>query len=192
MFDFQSLIKYILEGFAVALAAYAIPQKRVDPQEIAVIALVAAAVFAVLDQFAPAVASGARQGAGFGIGFRQVNFEGFEDDALPDVDVDVDATQVPKCIKNASGQCTYAPSMSKDDRSRVLCKPETSCKAVNACKMGPEGQCVWENDTFRQHADASGMSCQGVDVNGKRVCQMRPDVSEDNDIEGFEGFSKVF
>lgn len=190
MFDFQSLIKYILEGFAVALAAYAIPQKRVDPQEIAVISLVAAAVFAVLDQFAPAVASGARQGAGFGIGFRQVNFEGFEDDAPPDVDVD--ATQVPKCIKNKSGKCTYNPSISQDDRSRFLCTPKTMCKAVNACKMGPDGQCVWENDSFRQYADSSGMSCQGVDVNGKRDCQMRPNVSEDNEIEGFSGFSKVF
>ena len=80
MFDLQSLIKYLLEGLAVAVAAYLIPRKTVDYGEIALIALTASAVFAVLDQFAPAVAVGARQGAGFGIGFHQVGmgYEGFQ------------------------------------------------------------------------------------------------------------------
>ncbi len=84
MFDIQSLIKYLLEGLAVAVAAYLIPKKSVDPKEIALIALTAAAIFAVLDQFAPAVAIGARQGAGFGIGFSQVGmgYEGFEGQIL--------------------------------------------------------------------------------------------------------------
>ena len=49
------------------------------------IALTAAAVFAVLDNFAPNVGSGARQGAGFGIGYTMVGgsedgAETFEDD----------------------------------------------------------------------------------------------------------------
>jgi hypothetical protein len=81
MFDLQSLIKYLLEGLAVAVAAYLIPRKTVDYREIALIALTASAIFAVLDQFAPAVAVGARQGAGFGIGYHQVGmgYEGFQD-----------------------------------------------------------------------------------------------------------------
>ena len=81
MFDIQSLIKYLLEGLAVAVAAYFIPQVKVQPKEIILIALTAASVFAVLDQFAPAVAAGARQGAGFGIGFGQfggMGLEGFD------------------------------------------------------------------------------------------------------------------
>ena len=71
-------LKYLLEGLAVAAAAYYIPQKKTSLREVAMIALTAAATFAVLDIFAPAIASGARQGAGFGIGANHVGFgEGF-------------------------------------------------------------------------------------------------------------------
>ena len=87
MFDLQSLVKYLLEGAAVAVAAYLIPRKKVDVTEIALIALTAAAVFAVLDSFAPLVAVSARHGAGFGIGYQQVGFgrpgfEGFNGQSL--------------------------------------------------------------------------------------------------------------
>ena len=72
-------LKYILEGLAIAAAAYFIPRKSASLQEVAMIALTGAATFAVLDLFAPAVASGARLGAGFGVGANHVGFgEGFE------------------------------------------------------------------------------------------------------------------
>jgi len=82
MFDVNSLVKYILEGIAVAIAAFYIPRRNVDPKEIAMIALTAAAAFAVLDMFSPGVAAGARQGTGFGIGYnitRGVGIEGYAD-----------------------------------------------------------------------------------------------------------------
>lgn len=80
MLDVQSLVKYLLEGLAVAAAAFYIPKRTADLKEIAMIAVTAAAVFAVLDQFAPAVSGGARQGAGFGIGYNITSgLEGFED-----------------------------------------------------------------------------------------------------------------
>ena len=69
MIDTQSLLKYALEGLAVAVAAYYLTKKRTDIKEILTIALVAAGTFLILDQFAPGVAAGARQGSGFGIGF---------------------------------------------------------------------------------------------------------------------------
>ena len=65
---FKRLVKYCLEGLAVAIASYAIPQRSMDKQEIVTIALTAAATFAVLDVLAPSIALGARKGAGFGIG----------------------------------------------------------------------------------------------------------------------------
>jgi hypothetical protein len=84
MFDVQSLVKYLLEGAAVAVAAYYIPRRTVDLKEVAIIAFTAAMVFAVLDLFAPAVSGGARQGAGFGIGYNIATglggLEGFEDE----------------------------------------------------------------------------------------------------------------
>ena len=82
MLDTQSLVKYLLEGVAVAAAAFYLTQKKTNPQEVLMIALVASATFAVFDQFAPAVASGARQGSGFGIGYNLVG--GGEDD-LPEL-----------------------------------------------------------------------------------------------------------
>lgn len=80
MFDLQSLVKYVLEGAAVAAAAFYIPSRKSDLKEVLMIALTAAAVFAVLDNFAPNVGSGARQGAGFGIGYTMVGGEGDMDD----------------------------------------------------------------------------------------------------------------
>jgi len=72
-------VKYLLEGLAIAVAAYVIPQKKTNVKDVAKIALVGAITFAVLDMFAPAVSSGARTGAGFGIGAQHVGFlEGME------------------------------------------------------------------------------------------------------------------
>jgi hypothetical protein len=71
-------IKYLLEGIAVAVAAYFIPKKKVNMTEIMFIALSAAATFAILDVFAPSVGEGARKGAGFGIGANTVGWPGME------------------------------------------------------------------------------------------------------------------
>ena len=69
-------IKYLVEGLILSLAAYAIPQKSLQFDEIAIIGLVAAATFSILDTFLPTVADNARQGAGLGVGFGLVGFNG--------------------------------------------------------------------------------------------------------------------
>jgi hypothetical protein len=61
-------LKYLLEGLAVAVAAIYIPKKALAMDEVATLALTAAAVFALLDVLAPSVGVTARQGAGFSIG----------------------------------------------------------------------------------------------------------------------------
>lgn len=68
--------KYAFEGAIVATAAYFIPGHKLDPEEILILALVAAATFAVLDLFAPSIGQAARTGAGFGIGANLVGFPG--------------------------------------------------------------------------------------------------------------------
>ena len=77
-FDFSELIKraikYLVEGIMVAIAAYAIPKKALNVEEIIIIALMAAATFSVLDVFVPSIASSARGGAGLGIGANLVGF----------------------------------------------------------------------------------------------------------------------
>ena len=62
------LVKYALEGLAVAVACYLLPGKRLRADEIGMVALTALAVFAILDIYAPSVGSSARTGAGFSIG----------------------------------------------------------------------------------------------------------------------------
>ncbi len=61
-------LKYLLEGLAVAVAAIYIPKKALAMDEVATLALTAAAVFALLDVLAPSVGVTARQGAGFSLG----------------------------------------------------------------------------------------------------------------------------
>ena len=68
------LVKYALEGLAVAVAAYLLPGKVLKLSEIGMIALTALATFAILDIYAPSVGSSARSGAGFGIGANLVGF----------------------------------------------------------------------------------------------------------------------
>lgn len=62
------IIKYILEGGMVAVAVALIPSKKLTPEEILIIALVAAATFSLLDMFAPSIGASARLGSGFAIG----------------------------------------------------------------------------------------------------------------------------
>jgi ABC-type Co2+ transport system permease subunit len=71
----KRVIKYLIEGFVVALAAALFPKnKKLNVEEIFFIGLTAAAVFALLDTFVPSVGASARQGAGFGIGANLVGF----------------------------------------------------------------------------------------------------------------------
>ena len=80
MFDLSELvkraIKYLVEGLMVAIAAYAIPQKRLRLDEVALIAITAAATFSILDTYVPSMGVSARSGAGFGIGANLVGFPG--------------------------------------------------------------------------------------------------------------------
>ena len=70
-------IKYLVEGLMVAIAAFAIPKKRLEMDEVALIALTAAATFSILDTYAPSIGVSARSGAGFGIGANLVGFARF-------------------------------------------------------------------------------------------------------------------
>ena len=72
----MKMLKYGLEGLAVAVAAYYIPKREVRIKEVIMIALTAAIVFMLLDTFAPEIGVGARSGAGFGIGAAGVGFKG--------------------------------------------------------------------------------------------------------------------
>jgi ABC-type Co2+ transport system permease subunit len=80
MFDLGELvkriIKYLVEGLMVAIAAYAIPKRSLNLEEIALIALTAAATFSILDTYIPSMGVTARSGAGFGIGANLVKFPG--------------------------------------------------------------------------------------------------------------------
>jgi|TARA_B110000093_G_C12969697_1_gene411666 ABC-type Co2+ transport system permease subunit len=80
MFDVAEIvkrvIKYLVEGIMVAIAAYAIPKRSMNMEEILFIALTAAATFSILDMYVPSIAVTTRSGAGFGIGANMVRFPG--------------------------------------------------------------------------------------------------------------------
>ena len=80
MFDIAELIKriikYLIEGLMVAIAAFAIPKRSLNLEEIALLALTAAATFAILDTYIPSIGASARSGAGLGIGLNLTKFPG--------------------------------------------------------------------------------------------------------------------
>ena len=70
----ERAIKYLVEGLMVAIAAYAIPKRSLNLDEVALISLTAAATFSILDTYVPSMGVSARSGAGFGIGANLVGF----------------------------------------------------------------------------------------------------------------------
>jgi hypothetical protein len=64
----KRIIKYLIEGLAVAVVAMIVPRKPLNVDEILIIALIAAASFSILDTFVPSMGSSMRGGAGFGLG----------------------------------------------------------------------------------------------------------------------------
>lgn len=70
MFDYYKLLKYLLEGLAVAIAALIVLG---NTRGIILIALTASAVFAILDHLSPVISDGAHRGTGFGIGWNLVH-----------------------------------------------------------------------------------------------------------------------
>jgi ABC-type Co2+ transport system permease subunit len=80
MFNFKEImkriIKYLVEGLMVAIACYAIPKQSLQLDEIALLALVAAATFSILDTYIPTMGQSARTVAVAGIGFSLVGFPG--------------------------------------------------------------------------------------------------------------------
>ena len=82
MFDFtefiKRIIKYLVEGFIVAIACYVIPnaKRALDMEEILLLALTAAATFSILDTYIPSMGVSARTGSGLGIGMTLTGFPG--------------------------------------------------------------------------------------------------------------------
>jgi hypothetical protein len=70
------VVKYLVEGLFVAVAAIFVPRRTLPWDEIVTLGVVAAAVFAILDVVSPSIGATARQGAGFGIGANLVGFPG--------------------------------------------------------------------------------------------------------------------
>ena len=70
----KRIIKYLVEGLMVAIAAYAIPKRSLNIEEIVLIGLTAAATFSILDTYIPSMGVSARQGTGLGIGLKLAGF----------------------------------------------------------------------------------------------------------------------
>ena len=62
------ILKYLVEGIGVAIAAYYISKKKTNISEVVGIGITAASIFSILDLVSPAVSIGARFGAGLSIG----------------------------------------------------------------------------------------------------------------------------
>jgi hypothetical protein len=72
----KRIVKYILQGLVISFAAIIIPKRTPDLEEAFTLAVIAAAVFAILDILAPNSLMGesARFGAGLGLGMQLVRF----------------------------------------------------------------------------------------------------------------------
>jgi len=70
----KRVVKYVLQGAIVAIAAILLPDNKPKFQDVIALALVAACTFAIVDSFAPSMSYPVQLGAGFGIGANMVGF----------------------------------------------------------------------------------------------------------------------
>jgi cysteine-rich repeat protein len=78
----RKVLKYLVEGLAIAFVAFYLPRRKLKLSEILAISLTAATTLLILDTFTESnISDGTRFGAGFGIGANLVGFpaEGFRD-----------------------------------------------------------------------------------------------------------------
>ena len=64
----RRMVKYLVEGLVVGLAAVIIPKKTPSLEEVVAIGITAAAVFSLLDVYSPSISAAARTGAGLAVG----------------------------------------------------------------------------------------------------------------------------
>jgi hypothetical protein len=73
----KRVVKYVLEGLVVAIAAILLPTKgKPDFESVIALALVAACTFAIIDTMMPSLSYPVNMGVGFGIGANLVKFPG--------------------------------------------------------------------------------------------------------------------
>lgn len=74
----KRVVKYVLEGLVVAMAALVLPKQKPDMEAALALGLVAAATMCVVEVFSPnnVMANAVRSGAGMGVGFGLVGFPG--------------------------------------------------------------------------------------------------------------------
>ena len=72
----KRVVKYVLEGLVVAIAAILLPKSKPDFEAVIALALVAASTFAIVDTMMPSLSTPLNMGVGFGIGANLVNFPG--------------------------------------------------------------------------------------------------------------------
>ena len=177
----KALLKYIIEGIAVAVCVYLLPNKKIHMNEVLLIGLTAAAIFAILDEFSPVISSGTRTGAGLGLGLQQVGVgigagagslqlgaygvEGFDTD---------DTTMPSSAVCTDSGKCTYSKKASTKDKSRYVCSNRTdTCTPVSPCTLDEKNKSCSMNHKYSNLADLSGRECTFSKVNGKDSCLLK-------------------
>ena len=70
----KRVVKYVLEGLIVAIAAIILPKNKFDFEAVIALALVAASTFAIIDTMMPSLSHPVNMGVGFGIGANLVGF----------------------------------------------------------------------------------------------------------------------
>ena len=195
----MSIVKYLLEGAGVAIAAYVIPTHKLPSNVdslivLLVIGLTATMVFAVLDIFAPIIAQSSRRGAGFGIGMNTVGWglEGFDADgsapagavpAVPSAHPSnqphlMDAEAVGTCASSTSS-CTYAPNATPKQRAKYVCQVKSGACSPTAACVNAGGVCEMR-DEIRGQVDVVGKTCTLEQVPAQSVCRLSQATTSEN------------
>jgi hypothetical protein len=192
MITTMSIVKYLLEGAGVAIAAYVIPTHKFPSNVdslivVLIIGLTATMVFAVLDIFAPVIGQSSRRGAGFGIGMNTVGWglEGFNTDpSIPGIVQPsiqphlIDAEAVGTCSSSTSS-CTYAPNATPKQRAKYVCQVKSgACSPTTAC-VNAGGVCEMKDD-IRGQVDVVGKTCTLEQVPAQSVCRLSQATTSEN------------
>lgn len=149
------IVKYLLEGLAVAIASHLVAGQKLDVKEIMMLGLSATAVFIVLDYYATDIAVGARHGAGFGIGAQMVggSEEAEEAEEAEEIPVAAETTLSPNNPhKLVNGMYSHKV---------LLAGFNENAKAANTTTTHRQHRYPWGSK-----ASASGNPCDGDQTGG--------------------------
>lgn|SRR3989338_9684528 len=162
----KSLIKYLIEGFAISLVLFLVPSNKLSIKEIAMIGLTASSIFAVLDITSPTIGQMSKNGFGLGTGLILGNYGVESFDNLDGNEVEpfnANSANDGLICKDINNVCKFTPESMDIHKQNFICsRVGGNCSVVEPCYID-NGSCklhdIYSKDIGARQCSFKGNRC---------------------------------